>query len=193
MTTPRKAPQDRMPVQPTEARSWKKPGAILTLPSGNVLRVKNPGIMAMAHKGLIPNSLMTLIMGSVQKGNEVKAEEIFDSNIEISDMFEMMDSAIMLMAVDPEIHPVPVWEDEDVLAENCRQSQLGEQADSKKDDALVYIDDVPEEDKMFIWQWATGGTADVEQFRRESSNMLAGLPGLSNVASPAKRAPARKK
>lgn len=190
MSNTRRLPQNQ---QPTPAKGWKKPGAVLTLPSGNVLKLKNPGIMAMAHKGLIPNSLMTLIMSSVQKGNEMKAEEIFDSNIDIADMFTMMDSAIMLMAVDPEIHPVPVWEEEDVTAELCRQDQVGQEALEKRSDDEVYIDDMPEEDKMFIWQWATGGTADVEQFRRESSNMLAGLSGLPDVASPAKRAPARKK
>lgn len=175
--------------QPTSAKLWKKPAAVLTLPSGNVLRLKNPGIMEMAHNGVIPNSLMSLIMGSVQKGNEMKAEEIFDSNVDFGDLFAMMDSAIMLMAVEPEIHPVPVWEDEDVEAERCRADQVGKIAEAKKEDDVVYIDDVNEEDKMFIWQWATGGTADVEQFRRESANSMAALSGLSPLGSTTKSTP----
>lgn len=175
--------------QPTSAKLWKKPSAVLTLPSGNVLRLKNPGIMEMAHNGVIPNSLMSLIMGSVQKGNEMKAEEIFDSNVDFGDLFAMMDSAIMLMAVEPEIHPVPVWEDEDVEAERCRADQVGKIAEAKKEDDVVYIDDVNEEDKMFIWQWATGGTADVEQFRRESANSMAALSGLSPLGSTTKSTP----
>lgn len=191
MSNTRKLPQDKQ--APTPASGWKKAGALLTLPSGNVLRVKNPGIMEMAHQGLVPNSLMTMIMSSVSKGNELKAEEIFDADLNIADMFEMMDSAIMLMAVEPEIHPVPVWDEEDVQAERCRRDQIGQPALAKQDPELLYISDVGEEDKMFIWQWATGGTADVEQFRRESSDMLGTLPGRKAVASPTKRAPARKR
>jgi hypothetical protein len=150
------------------------------------MKLKNPGIMSMAHQGLVPNGLMTLIMNSVSKGNEPKAEEIFDADLQIDELFAMIDSAIMMMAVDPEVHPSPVWEEEDVEAERCRRDQLGKVAEAKQEDDKLYIGDITEEDKMFIWQWATGGTTDVEQFRRESGDMLGSLSGLQNVGGKAK-------
>lgn len=176
MTTPRKKavparkaatgrPADHK--EPTPAKAWKKSGALLTLPSGNTLRVKNAGIMDLASKGVIPNSLMATIMESIQKGTEPTAENLME-NVQVEDMFTMMDSAIINMAVEPEIHPLP---------------EPGE----SRDDEAVYIDDLDEADKMFIWQWATGGTDDVEQFRRESSDVLAALSGEPTLAPKPKR------
>lgn len=158
--------------QPTSAKGWKKSGATLVLPSGNVMRLKNPGIMELAHQGLIPNALMATIMESVQKGTEPSAENLMEG-LQVTDMFDMMANAIITMAVEPEVHPLP---------------EEGE----TRDDELLYIDDIDEVDKLFIWQWATGGTDDVEQFRRESSDMLASLSGLPALEEKPQRVPARK-
>lgn len=157
-------------LAPTPASGWKKAGGLLTLPSGNTMRLKNPGITGLAHMGLVPNSLMNIIMGSIQKGVEPSADTMLE-NVELNEMFEMMSKAIIVMAVEPEVHPLP---------------EEGE----PRDENLVYIDDITEEDKMFIWQWATGGTEDVEQFRRESTGMLGTVPGLSAVGQKPKRGPA---
>jgi hypothetical protein len=137
------------------------------------MRLKNPGIMELAHQGLIPNGLMSTIMDSVQKGQEPSADSLMEG-VEVQDMFDMMANAIISMAVEPEIHPIP-------------------EAGEPRDPELLYIDEMDETDKMFIWQWATGGTDDVEQFRRESNNVLAALPGQQAVAEKPKRAPARKR
>lgn len=174
MSNTRKAagvPSDRQ--APTPVSGWKKAGEMLTLPSGNTIQLKNPGIMGLAKNGVVPNGLMATIMMSIQTGQEPTAEKLME-NVDVADMFAMMSNAIILMAVDPEVYPTP---------------SEGEE----RDPALLYIDDISEEDQMFIWQWATGGTADVEQFRRESASSMGALPGLPAVASPTKRAPARRR
>jgi hypothetical protein len=184
MATPRKTAQSRpagvkAPTdhqQPTPASSWKKAGAVLTLPSGNTMRLKNPGIMELAHQGLIPNALMSYIMDSVTKGStELTGEDIMsDANVKVEDMFDMMANAIMMMAVDPQVYPVP-------------------EEGQARDDNLLYIDEIDEQDKLFIWQWATGGTADVEQFRQESTGVLGAMARLQGVEPAAKRASSRKR
>jgi hypothetical protein len=171
MPTARKAPQDYK--APTPAGSWKKSGAVLTLPSGNVMRLKNPGIMELAHQGLIPNALMATIMTSVQKGTEPTAENLMEG-LEVQDMFDMMANAIVSMAVEPQVFPIP------------------DEGDPRNPE-LLYIDEMDEADKLFIWGWATGGTDDVEQFRRESSGLLDALSGQPAVAVPAKRTTSRKR
>lgn len=178
--------------EPTAVKEWKKAATVLTLPSGNSIRVKNPGITELAHLGIIPNNLMAVIMDSVQKGAEPDADQLME-NVEVTDMLDMMSNAICVIAVEPEIHPVPVWTEEDQAQELCKLEQVGKPAEQKKDLETLYIDEVDEEDKMFLWQWATGGTDDVEQFRQESGNMLASLSGQPAVAVPAKRAAARKR
>lgn len=159
---------------PTSAKGWKKNGAVLTLPSDNVIRLKNPGILELAHKGLIPNALMSVIMGSIQKGREPRPDEILNDQIDISEMFAMMDNAIIEMAVDPVVLPVPT-------------------AGEERDPDALYVDELDEQDKMFIWHWATGGSSNIEQFRSESANLLASIPGQPTVELPAKRAASRKK
>jgi hypothetical protein len=176
MPAPRKTAAVKQPTDhqaPTPAKGWKKAGAVLTLPSGNTMRLKNPGIMELAHQGLIPNALMATIMTSVQKGQEPTADSLMEG-VEVQDMFDMMANAIISMAVEPEIHPIP-------------------EAGEPRDPELLYIDEMDEPDKMFIWQWATGGTDDVEQFRRESGDVLAALSGQQAVAQKPQRTPARKR
>jgi hypothetical protein len=124
--------------------------------------------MELAHKGLIPNALMTVIMDAIKRGQEPRPEDILSDKIDITEMFSMMDNAIMQMAVEPVVLPLPVADDG------------GEVQDRDKE--ALYIDEIGEEDKMFIWNWATGGTTDLEQFRNESANLLATIPGQPVVA-----------
>jgi hypothetical protein len=173
MSNTRKATQDRR--QPTAANKWKKTVDTLTLPSGNIMRVKNPGIMELAHKGLIPNALMTVIMDAIKKGQEPRPEDILSDKVDITEMFSMMDNAIIQMAVEPVVLPVPVADD------------AGEIED--RDPEALYVDEIGEEDKMYIWNWATGGTANLEQFRNERTSLLATIPGQPIVAENPERTP----
>lgn len=170
MSNTRKLPQDH---KPTPVARWKKNGATLVLPSENVMKLRNPGIMDLASKGLIPNALMAVIMEALKKGREPKPEEIMTEDLGISEMFEMMDSAIIEMAEEPQVFPLP---------------ETGESKDPNK----LYIDEIDQEDKMFIWGWATGGTTDVAQFRRERAGVLANVPGQQAVGGKTKRATPRK-
>jgi len=178
MSNTRKAAPKPPPVEeelePTPVSAWAKQGTVVKLPSGKAMRIKKTGIMDLAHDGLVPNALMSIIMTSVQKGQQPKVEDILSDKIELSAMFEMMDNAVIKMALEPQVHPLP------------------EEGKERRSDRL-YIDQIDEEDKMFLWHIATGGTADVEQFRKQRAGLLDSLPGQSPVASPAKRTPARKR
>ena len=50
-----------------------------------------------------------------------------------------------------------------------------EAIEAAKDDDLLYVDEVEDEDKMFIFQWTTGGTADIATFRQQASTSLAAV------------------
>ena len=60
-------PKPRTQLAPSSASAFKKKsGGLLTLPSGEVVRVKNPGgIRAFLSGGMIPNSLMGLVESSL--------------------------------------------------------------------------------------------------------------------------------
>lgn len=163
-----------MTEQPTTVSpvsSWKKENRspLLTLPSGNVVRVFNPGMKTFLVNGTLPNSLMSVAEKALQKGQPLRKEEmeqIINDPKKIADMLKFVDELTMAVVVEPRIHPTP--------AEGSLRS----------DDEL-YIDDIDDEDKLFIFQWATGGSTDLERFRSELAGSLDALQPGNDMASTA--------
>lgn len=164
----------------TSAKQWKRNKQPLELPSGNVVEVKNPGIMALANKGLVPNSLMVVIQESIKKGKQPTPEEVMSESIDIAEMLEMVDKTVVECVTNPSVHPDPIANEDGVEIDPV----TGEPADDDAD--WLYLRDFGDEDKMFIFQWVTGGVSNLEQFRSESSNLLAPVRGQQDVALPAK-------
>lgn len=179
MSNTRKAAGDR---KTTSAKQWKKNTAVLELPSGQFMKCKNPGLTAIAHGGLIPNSLMGVVMDAIKEGREPSPAEILSDQVDMDDMFAMMDKAVIAVAVEPAVLPVPVWDEDDWGKDLCTREQIGQIAEHKRDPEQLYIDEVDGSDKEFIFGWVTGGTTDLEQFRAERANLLATIPGQPAVA-----------
>lgn len=152
----------------------KKAGGVMELPSGVRMRLRNPGGMRVfIQAGTIPNSLMSIIQEALDKGKTANiAEKIIgpdgvDEQM-VKDMLHMLNVVIVECAVEPKVEMPP---------EN----------DADRRDDIVYADEVDDEDKMFVFQWVTGGTRDLHQFRRELSEELGTLDGLAHMEMPAKR------
>jgi hypothetical protein len=159
----------------SSASSFKnKRTTILELPSGESMRVKNPGgLKLFMREGMIPNSLMGLMQGAVDTGAKPDMSQIVtpdgvDPEL-VEDMLGLLDNILVTCALEPRVHPVPEDEEED-----------------PRDDELLYTDEVDEEDKMFIFQWVVGGTRDVEQFRSELTSELADLGAVQAVEGSSK-------
>lgn len=172
-------------VRASSAADFKKrTGGFLPLPSGLTVKVHNSGgLRAFVSSGMIPNSLMGLVQNAINKGQEPSEEEIakligVDSeNLNtdaIDDMLKMTDSVVCEVVVDPEVFPKPA-------------------DDEERDEDLLYVDEMDDEDKAFIFQWVTGGTRDIEQFRREQGTSLDSLVGRSSAKKSTKRAPRTKR
>jgi hypothetical protein len=139
----------------------KRLGGVMELPSGAVVKVRNPGgLKAFLGNGSIPNSLMPIVQKAVNNGKAVSADEMGiigeDGSIDpevLSDMMSMIDNVLLQTVKEPKVYPVP--EDEE-----------------DRDDDLLYVDEFPDEDKQFLFQWVSGGTRDLEQFRREYSSAV---------------------
>lgn len=128
-------------------------GGIMELPSGLVVKTRNPGgLKAFIAGGDIPNSLMTIIKSSLDKGKTPNTEDFLkDGQLDakmIEDMDTMMNNMVVQIIVEPHISPVPESEDE-------------------RADDQVYADEIPTDDKMFLFQWVSGGTRDLEKFRKQ--------------------------
>lgn len=158
----------------TDVRTWKGSRMVdLTLPSGNVCKARRVGLDAMIKGGRIPNNLLPMMKGALA-GQSVDAAKLKESVTPetVQEMMGLFDVIAMDVMVEPKCHPVP---------------ELGE-----RDDETLYVDDLDMEDKQFLFQWATGGTSDVEKFRDETSQLVAALQPSERVGSSAK-SPARRK
>lgn len=173
MTTPKKktakkaAPSAPQTVEEsTPVSEWKKPIPATPLPSGKAIKLRNATFQTFMRLGMIPNSLLAVVQKSIDKGKAPELNELVETPKQIEDMVAMVDSVVCFVAIDPKIHPVPMKRGED--------NKLVEDTDARRED-LLYVDEVDDEDKMFIFGVCTGGTRDVERFRSEQANSLAAL------------------
>jgi hypothetical protein len=179
MTAPQKSGKtgSRNPAnRPTSVASWKKSSAspLLTLPSGNTMRVRKIGLQALMKTGIMPNSLMTYAQNAVKKGKkeevtETDMLEILQDDKQVREIAKFMDEVTIICAEEPQVHRLP------------------EEGVEKEDD-LLYVDEIEEEDKMFLFQVVTGGTTEVETFREEHASNVAAVRGRQDVGGKAKRA-----
>ena len=89
-------------------------------------------------------------------------------------MMEMMDRAAVMCMINPDLHPALT--DEDVTAWNLKHpDEMVEDKEELRSDEVLYVDELDDEDKSFIFQWLTGGTSDLEQFRKQQSANVATL------------------
>lgn len=170
---------------PTPASQWKKADQTgqpepLEMPSGNTALVQRPGVQAFLVQGLIPNSLMSIIQKAMKSNKEPdfdKAfQEMMDDPTKLADVFSLADAVTVATVVEPRVLPVP---------------PKGED----RDPDLLYVDQVDLEDKLFILNYAVGGTRDLERFREEqeeSVELVSSGAGVGDKAKPARRSSKRK-
>lgn len=155
---------------PTSASAWKQSSRRpIELPSGNFAVLRNPGMPTFVKMGIIPNSLQPIIQRAISASDQKPSEtpefgELFRDPQKMSELFEMYDKITVFCFVDPQVHPVP---------------ELEERNEDK-----LYVDEVLMEDKVFIWSWAVGGTADLESFRGQLGSGVESLRRGENLASP---------
>ena len=152
----------------------KRIGGVMELPSGAVVKTRNPGgLRVFLNNGMIPNSLMAVVKKSLDSGKGVDPAELLteDGDIDpamLKDMSTLLDNVAVSCVVMPPIRPVP------------------ENEEDRSDDEL-YVDEFPDDDKMFLFQWVTGGTSDLEQFRRGQQQELAAVAAVAESRGASKQ------
>lgn len=156
---------------------FKKGPKAIELPSGNRMVLRKMGLQAFVASGAIPNELLSPIQSEIDKAksknkapNPVDVATTLDVN-QMDTMMKTMESIVVTCAVEPAVHPI---RDED-----------GELIPlSDRDSELLYVDELEEEDRVFIFQYVTGGTKDLASFRAQLSGFMALVPGQQDVAVP---------
>jgi hypothetical protein len=164
---------------PTTASEWRKNVTYpVPVPSGNTALLRAVGMQAFINKGMIPNSLMPQVEKALKGSKEaVNAADLFkdvDITAEtLAEMMEMIDQVVVFTVVQPKVYAAPKDESGNVIDFDDRDPIDG-----------LWVDEVDFEDKEFIFQFAVGGTRDLETFRRQHATQLASLRDGENVEVP---------
>lgn len=164
----------------TDSPSADRAANLLTLPSGLSAVVQNRGFRTFIRKGIIPNPLMGIVEEAISKGQPPDMESLKneEGNLPletVDNIYELMDAVVVDCFVEPPVYPVPSDEPAEVGG-----------AVETKDPNLLYVDEIDDLDKMFLFNWVSGGTRDVEQFRDELGDDVVDLPGGQTLVDQAK-------
>lgn len=148
----------------------KKNTSVEELPSGMVVKLRNPGgLKAFLGTGDIPNSLMPIIQKALDKGknvdiqNELMSDGKLDPKL-LNDMMKMMDNVAVMTMVEPNLQPEPKSEED------------------RSDDTL-YVDEVPDDDKQYIFSWISGDVKDLETFREQRESGVDAVVAIAGSGS----------
>lgn len=171
---------------PTSAAAWTKSSAVetLRLPSGNVCRVKRVGPEAFMSQGIMPDMLAPIVQKSINNKKGLppqKIEQMATDPKMLGQISEMCDRVTVYAVVEPRVVMPPncqvCGELNTVATESVHGDGEGkhEFQEGPRDPALLYVDTVDLEDKMFIMNFCVGGTRDLERFREQQREVVAGV------------------
>lgn len=183
------------PLAPTPAASWaggvKIEGQAVPLPSGNVALVKQISPQAFLSSGMIPNPLLSIIRKSIQDKqgmNPASMKKITEDNELLVSTLELFDRVLCHIMVEPVVEMPPPCK---VCGKYANKSQHDPgvrdshtYTEDARDPNILYADIVQMDDKVFLFQWALGGTADLESFREEQRQVVGDVPDSEDVQLP---------
>lgn len=191
MATPRKNASKAEQLRVSQIGDFKaRMGGIQELPSGLVVKVRNPGgLTAFIANGSIPNSLLGIVKTTLDKNMSkeemVKAASGMADDLEsIGDIMNLMNIIAAQVVIEPTCRMVPTEADVERFNLLNPDNQVSTPNELRSDDVL-YVDEIDEMDKQFLFQWVTGGTRDLEKFRREyQASLVAVSPEQGPAAIP---------
>jgi hypothetical protein len=156
------AQEQPKPGQVSKASAWKKKKTHdLLLPSGEVCRVKRPGPELFLREGMLPDSLSTVVQQAINQGKGLppgKTEDLVKNERDLAELIRAVDKITLEVVVEPEV-----------------QDGTGI-PESERDEDVLYVDEVDLEDKMFIFNFAVGGSSDLVQFRKQLDARMGDVP-----------------
>ena len=165
-------------------KTWKRnKGEDLLLPSGNTAFVKRPGPTAFLTQGLLPDNLTPIVQEAISKGKGLKKEKMVEMTSTpegIASMLDAMDRVLVSVVIEPKVlyHRRLTVDGEGEPILNNGKEVFEDIPEDDRDDELLYTDDVDIDDKMFVFNFAVGGTRDLERFREEHTAGMGDLyPG----------------
>lgn len=179
-----KVPSDHKKKTPKYGKGWKQRYTDLSLPSGELCQVRRPGVQGLIEAGVLQSmdTLTSIVQTEVIPKAEgkpvVNAEAILQDTEKFTEMMKTVDKIVCYVVVQPDVLSDRVSQemidDEDLPFDT---DDLGRKlAEDERDPNAIYTDYIDAMDKMYIMNFAVGGSADLAKFRAESSAFVGGVP-----------------
>jgi hypothetical protein len=162
-------------------------GGILELPSGLVIKWRNPGgLRVFMAGGKIPNALLPIVDQALKGGKGVEDDatqemiaKLQDDPQMIAQMMDMYDDVAIKCFVEPRLYRVP--DQNDLDAWNLKNDDDLEDPEELRRDDRLYVDEIPDDDKAYLFQLLSGGVRDLDRFRQERQIDVDHLARVSGV------------
>lgn len=165
---PKSSPSNMAPgEQDTESKYspsvWgsapENPFSDLEVPSGQTCLVRRPGVEGLMKAGVLQDldSLSAIVdqkhIRRVQGKPEVDTAALLKDGKSLENVIHVAERITCYVVVKPEVHMTP-------------------DDSTRREPGKIYADMIDLEDKMFILNYAVGGTRDLERFRAERAEAL---------------------
>jgi hypothetical protein len=169
---------------------------LLTLPSGQTAQCKRMGMSGLVEAGIL-NDVDTLTSLVDQKhvrkvrgakgradGEAIDAASLMKDPESMKKIILLVDRSTPAIVAEPAVHL------------HLRDLPDGTTQFIPVEERIpggIYTDQIGFEDKMFLFNWAVGGSPDVDRFLSESADAVEPVATKSGVSRPAKRATGTRK
>jgi len=191
-----KKPQDKKAKASRHGSSWRSPYSDLDLPSGETCRVRRPGIQGLIKAGVLHglDSLTSIVqtetIPTAEGKPKVDIKAILDDSEKFGSMMTMVDKIVNYVVVEPSIVSSlrPVINPESGLVREDANGEpiLEEIPDAEREPELVYDDYIDVMDKMYIMNYAVGGSADLAKFREATQDVVGSVSDGETTAKSTK-------
>jgi hypothetical protein len=140
----------------------------LTVPSGQLCQVRRPGVEGLVKAGVLNDmdSLSAIVDNKhIKRAKGMKPTDVNIASLDqatMDSMFHVVDRIVCYVVVQPHIEMTP-------------------NDPTRRVSGVIYADMVDLTDKMFLVNYAVGGTRDLERFRGELDESLRSLDAGEDV------------
>lgn len=151
----------------------------LTVPSGQLCQVRRPGVEGLVRVGLLKqtDALTSIVENKhikrVKGQKEVDVKSLMGDAESLVKVMGVVDKIVAYVVVQPELRiPTMTTPDGEEVPIN----------DADRQSNVIYTDMIDLEDRMFIFQYAVGGSKDIAAFRRQLGEFTGGVATVEAVA-----------
>lgn len=157
------------PYAPSVWGSEDNSGALqdLDLPSGQRVLVQRPGPEGLMAAGMLDDldmlsTVLPKVMGGKSRQQQMDPSALMKNPQMLAQAMKLMNRVLVHVVIKPELTMEP-----------------DDPADKER--GKIYPSTVSMQDKTFIFNWAVGGTRDLERFRGQYDESVASVESLSDV------------